>query len=116
MENKDKKTAEQEENEKAGKLSGLGAGVITGAAIGTSIMPVVGTFAGALVGGVVGSEVGKKVGGKLLDKFASKDSESKRAGEKRDVTAELEKLAKLHKQGVLSDEEFKAAKAKLLNL
>ena len=118
MENKDKKTTEQEENEKAGKLSGLGAGVITGAAIGTSIMPVVGTFAGALVGGVVGSEVGKKYGGKLLDKLGSKDSAGKEGGggEKTDVTAELEKLGKLHKQGVLTDEEFKAAKAKLLNL
>ena len=36
MENNEKKTNEQEENEKTGKLSGLGAGVITGAAIGLS--------------------------------------------------------------------------------
>lgn len=113
MENKEKKTKEQEENEKAGKMSGLGAGVITGAAIGTSIMPVVGTFAGALVGGVVGSEVGKKVGGKILDTFSKKENAQT---EKTDVTAELEKLANLHRQGVLSDEEFKAAKAQLLNL
>ena len=115
MENKEKKTNEQEENEKAGKLSGLGAGVITGAAIGTSIMPIVGTFAGALVGGVVGSEVGKKYGGQLLDKFGGK-SQAKDSKERPDVTAELERLAKLHKQGVLDDAEFKAAKAKLLNL
>jgi len=114
MENNEKKTSEQEENEKTGKLSGLGAGVITGAAIGTSIMPIVGTFAGAVVGGVVGSEVGKKVGGSLLNKFGSK-KEAESAG-KPDVTAELQKLAKLHKEGVLSDEEFKAAKAQLLNL
>lgn len=115
---KENKTNEEETgNEKAGKLSGLGAGVITGAAIGTSIMPVVGTFAGALVGGVVGSEVGKKVGGKLLDTFNSKTKgESNQAAEKTDVTAELQKLAKLHKDGVLDDEEFKAAKAALLNL
>lgn len=116
MENKDKKTNEQEENEKAGKLSGIGAGVITGAAIGTHIFPVVGTFAGALVGGVVGSEVGKKYGGQLLDKFGSKGNEQKQSAGKPDVTAELERLAKLHKQGVINDEEFKAAKAKLLNL
>jgi phage tail tape-measure protein len=112
---KDNKTAEQqtEENENTGRLSGLGAGVITGAAIGSTIVPVVGTFAGALVGGVVGSEVGKKFGGKLLDRLGSKKSET--AG-KTDVTAELERLAALHKQGILDDDEFKAAKASLLNL
>ncbi len=32
----------------------------------------------------------------------------------RDVTAELQKLADLHKSGVLTDEEFSAAKKKLL--
>jgi phage tail tape-measure protein len=115
MADNEKKTSEQEENEKAGKLSGLGAGVITGAAIGTSIMPIVGTFAGALVGGVVGSEVGKKYGGQLLNKFGAKE-QSQESKEKPNVRAELERLAKLHKQGVLDDAEFKAAKAKLLNL
>jgi phage tail tape-measure protein len=114
MENDEKKTNEQEENEKAGKLSGIGAGVITGAAIGTSIVPIVGTFAGALVGGVVGSEVGKKIGGSLLNRFGSRDKSE--STEKVDVTAELQKLAKLRDQGVLDDEEFKAAKAQLLNL
>ena len=110
---KDNKAAEEQmkENENTGRLSGLGAGVITGAAIG-SVVPVVGTFAGALVGGVVGSEVGKKVGGKLLDTFGSKKNEP--AAGKKDVTAELERLAALHKQGVLDDEEFKAAKSALL--
>lgn len=116
MENNEKKTREQEDNENAGKLSGLGAGVITGAAIGTSILPVVGTFAGALVGGVVGSEVGKKVGGKLLNTLGGKDKKEAESAQKADVTAELQKLAKLHKDGVLDDEEFKAAKASLLNL
>lgn len=116
MDNNEKKTNEQEENEKAGKLSGIGAGVITGAAIGTHIFPVVGTFAGALVGGVVGSEVGKKYGGQLLDKFGNKGNAQNQSAKKPDVAAELERLAKLHKQGVINDEEFKAAKAKLLNL
>ncbi len=116
MENKEKKTNEEEQNENAGKLSGIGAGVITGAAIGTSIMPIVGTFAGALVGGVVGSEVGKKVGGSLLNKFSGKDKAQAESAPKADVSAELQKLAKLHKDGVLDDEEFKAAKAQLLNL
>jgi len=32
----------------------------------------------------------------------------------KDVTAELQKLADLHKSGVLSDEEFAAAKKKIL--
>lgn len=114
MENNEKKTKEQEENEKAGRLAGIGAGVITGATIG-SVVPVVGTFAGGLVGGVVGSEVGKKVGGKLLDAFGKKGSAENQSA-KTDVTAELEKLAKLREQGVLDEEEFKAAKAKLLNL
>lgn len=115
-ENNEKKTSEQEENEKIGKMSGLAGGVISGAAIGTSILPVVGTFAGAVVGGVVGSEVGKKVGGTLLNKLSGKDKAPAEQAEKPDVTAELQKLAKLHKDGVLDDEEFKAAKAQLLNL
>ena len=33
-----------------------------------------------------------------------------------DSTAELERLAKLHESGALNDEEFTAAKAKLLGL
>ncbi len=111
---KEVKTNEQEENEKTGKLAGTGAGVITGAAIGSAVLPVVGTFAGALVGGVVGSEVGKKVGGKILSTISGKGKND--SAEKKDVTAELERLAKLHKQGVIDDEEFKAAKASLLNL
>lgn len=112
MENKKEKTqAQQEENEKAGKLAGMAGGALAGAQVGSVIVPVVGTFAGALVGGVLGSEVGKKVGGSLLNKL-NKGGKA----EKPDVTSELERLAKLHKQGVLDDEEFKAAKAALLNL
>ena len=33
-----------------------------------------------------------------------------------DATAQLEKYAKLHEQGVLTDEEFAAAKAKILGI
>ena len=115
MDNNEKKTSEEEQNENAGKLSGIGAGVITGAAIGTSVFPVVGTFVGGVVGGVVGSEVGKKLGGSLLNKFGGK-KESVDSTAKPDVSAELQKLAKLHKDGILSDDEFRAAKAQLLNL
>ncbi len=113
---KDEENKQKEDNEKAGGLAGVGAGVIAGAQIGTVLVPipVVGTFTGALVGGVLGSKVGKKYGGALLDKMSSKKESATVA--KQDVTAELERLAKLHKQGVLDDEEFKAAKASLLNI
>jgi hypothetical protein len=33
-----------------------------------------------------------------------------------DATAQLEKLAQLHSQGVLTDEEFAASKAKILGI
>jgi phage tail tape-measure protein len=115
MDNNEKKTNEEEQNENVGQLSGIGAGVIAGATLG-SVVPIVGTFAGGLIGGVVGSEVGKKIGGSLLNKFGGKDKAQTAAGDKPDVSAELSKLAKLHKDGVLDDEEFKAAKAQLLNL
>lgn len=107
---------QKEDNEKSGGLAGVGAGVIAGAQVGTVLVPipVVGTFAGALVGGALGSKIGKKYGGALLDKMNSKKEAAD--GDKKDVTAELERLAKLHKQGVLDDAEFKAAKASLLNI
>ncbi len=38
------------------------------------------------------------------------------AAAQKDITAELQKLADLHKQGVLTDEEFAAMKKKLLGL
>ena len=111
---------QKEDNEKAGGIAGVGAGVIAGAQVGTVLVPipVVGTFAGALVGGVIGSKVGKKIGGALLDKLDAnrQDKSAASTTNKKDVTAELERLAKLHKQGVFSDEEFKAAKASLLGL
>lgn len=115
---------QKDDNEKTGGLAGTGAGIIAGAQVGTVLLPipVVGTFAGALVGGVLGSKVGKKVGGALLDKINSASSSgddqtnTHASAGKKDVTAELERLAKLREKGVLSDDEFKAAKAKLLGL
>lgn len=115
----DEAAKQKEENEKTGGLAGTGAGILTGAQLGTVLIPipVVGTFTGALVGGVLGSKVGKKYGGALLDKINNKDAaETAAGGDKKDVTAELERLADLHKKGVLSDDEFRAAKASLLNL
>lgn len=108
---------QKEENERAGSLAGVAGGALAGAQVGTVLMPVVGTFAGALVGGALGSKVGKKYGGALLDKIgANKQTDAAATVDKKDVTAELERLAALHKQGILSDEEFKAAKASLLEL
>ena len=117
-EKEDKADEHKQENEKVGKLAGIGAGALAGAKVGTVLIPipVVGTFTGALVGGVLGSEVGKKVGGTLLNKFGGKENAPAGSNDKKDITAELERLAKLREQGVLDDEEFKAAKASLLNL
>ena len=36
--------------------------------------------------------------------------------EEQDATAQLQELAQLHKQGVLTDEEFAASKAKILGI
>ncbi|MEP6923007.1 MAG: SHOCT domain-containing protein [Pyrinomonadaceae bacterium] len=122
-EKQNKAENQKEDNEKTGGLAGTGAGIIAGAQVGTVLLPipVVGTFAGALVGGMIGSKVGKRVGGALLDKFNSATGGDSRAdaadsANKKDITAELERLAKLREKGVLSEAEFKAAKAKLLNL
>ncbi len=117
-ENKDEAAKQKEDNEKAGSLAGVGAGALAGAQVGTVLIPipVVGTFTGALVGGALGSKVGKKYGGALLNKFNSKAPIETLAADKKDVTTELERLAALREKGVLSEEEFKAAKASLLNL
>ena len=42
--------------------------------------------------------------------------EAQQAPPAEDKTAELQKLAQLHSQGVLTDEEFAAAKAKVLGI
>ena len=118
-ETKDEAAKQKEDNEKAGSLAGVAGGALAGAQVGTVLIPipVVGTFTGAFVGGALVSKVGKKYGGALLDKLGSnKQTEAAPDENKKDVTAELERLAKLHKQGILSDEEFKAAKASLLGL
>lgn len=116
----DEAKKQKEDNEKAGSLAGVAGGAIAGAKVGTVLIPipVVGTFTGALVGGALGSKVGKKYGGALLDKIGSNkpDTAEVVSENKKDVTAELERLANLHKQGILTDEEFKAAKSSFLGL
>ncbi len=116
----DEAKKQKEDNERTGGLAGAAGGALAGAQVGTVLIPipVVGTFTGALVGGALGSKIGKKYGGALLDKLGSNEQDTAEAAPegKKDITAELERLAKLHKQGILSDEEFKAAKASLLGL
>jgi phage tail tape-measure protein len=108
----DSLAAKAQESEKNGRLAGAGAGVIAGAQLGTVLLPIpiVGTFAGGLVGGLLGARVGKKVAATVQDKMNATRSQPS------DVGQELERLSKLRDQGVLSEEEFKAAKAKLLGL
>lgn len=113
------------EKEKTAKLAGTGAGVVAGAQLGTVLLPIpiVGTFTGALVGGLVGTKIGKKVGGALLDQFGAENTYAAQATpgttqntDKANLTAEFEKLVQFRDAGILTEEEFKAAKAKLLGL
>jgi len=108
------------ENDKTAGMAGAGAGVLAGAQVGTVLLPipVIGTFTGALVGGLIGTKVGKKLGGFLLDKVSPMERSDFSAGSstKANMSQELEHLAQLHAAGMLSEDEFKAAKAKLLGL
>ena len=74
----------------------------------------------AVVAGTA-TAVSGRVQRRQADKFAQDDAQSAAqeapAPEPEDSsTAELENLAKLHAQGVLTDEEFAAAKAKILGI
>jgi len=115
----------RKDNDKTAGMAGAGAGVLAGAQVGTVLLPipVVGTFTGALVGGLIGTKIGKKVGGVLLDKMAPAEqvfTAGSAGGASRngkvDVASELGRLAELRAAGVLDEDEFKAAKAKLLGL
>ncbi len=113
-----KAAAKKHENEQTAGLAGAGAGVVAGAQVGTFLLPIpiVGTFTGALVGGIVGSKIGKKFGGSLMEKMGVEKSTTPATPAKPDLSKELERLAALKAQGVIDDEEFKAAKAKILGL
>ena len=115
---KDEAAKQKEDNEKTGSLAGVAGGALAGAKVGTVLIPipVIGTFTGALVGGALGSKIGKKYGGALLDKLGSNKQTEAAPEDKKDVTAELERLAALREKGVLSEDEFRAAKASLLGL
>jgi phage tail tape-measure protein len=113
--------SQKEQNAQTGGLAGLGAGVLAGAAAGTAVMPVVGTFAGAMVGGLLGNEVGKTFGGAILDvitippESVSSPTPSQEQGGSQDVLSQLERLGALKSQGLITEEEFKAAKARILS-
>lgn len=113
------------EKEKTAKLAGTGAGVVAGAQLGSVLVPIpiVGTFTGALVGGLLGTKIGKRVGGALLDQFGAENQYAAQSTpgttattERANLSAEFERLVQLRDAGVLTDEEFAAAKAKLLGL
>ncbi len=113
--------AHRKENDKNAQMPGTGAGVLAGAQLGTVLLPipVVGTFTGALVGGLIGTKIGKRVGGVILDKMAPVEesfSATNAAACKNDVGRELERLGQLRAAGVIDEDEFKAAKTKLLGL
>ena len=106
--------ADHSEHERTGGLAGMGAGAVVGAAIGTGILPIVGTFAGGLLGGLLGSTVGKAVGGVLLDAIDPTTGNSTASSPSADLLQQLDRLSQLRAQGVLTEEEFIAAKTRLL--
>jgi phage tail tape-measure protein len=115
--NQNTAAADQVENDNTGKLAGTGAGVIAGAQLGTFLLPIpiVGTFSGALVGGLIGNKIGKRFGRAILDKMDICSDQPSSSG-KANLANELQRLTDLRDAGVLTDDEFKAAKAKLLGL
>ena len=119
----------------SGRLAGFGAGAVAGAQLGTVLIPIpfVGTFTGGLIGGALGSKFGQRVAPTVLNTIDSifdgarnataaqpqassipitpETDDSAASG---DVLGQLERLGKLRSQGLLTEEEFTAAKAKLL--
>ena len=107
----------EKENEEVGSLTGIIGGALAGASLGSAVMPVVGTFAGALAGGIVGSQIGRTVGGAILNAFdpsvVTVDvKQPEPAGD--DLISQLERLGQLKSQGLITEEEFAAAKAKII--
>ena len=50
----------------------------------------------------------------MQQQMAQQGGQSKQSSGQEDVTQKLQKLADLHKQGILSDEEFQKMKAELI--
>src|SRR5262249_49296993 len=109
----------EKDNEHLGSLTGIAAGAIAGATAGSAVLPVIGTFGGALIGGILGSEVGRTVGGAVLNALnpsVTTADAPKTNPQTPDMIAQLERLGQLRTQGLITEEEFAAAKAKLLGL
>ena len=109
----------ENDNEKLGSLTGIAAGAIAGATAGSAVLPIIGTFGGALIGGLLGSEVGRTVGGAILnaiDPLLTTPDVPKADPQPPDMIVQLERLGQLRTQGLITEEEFAAAKAKLLGL
>ena len=121
------------EDAETGRIAGFGAGMVAGAQIGTAVIPIplIGTITGALVGGALGSRLGQRIAPTLIGTFnqlvtppppgeaelvMSTPSNAilitEEPPEERSET-QLEQLVQLHAQGVLTDEEFGAASARL---
>jgi phage tail tape-measure protein len=120
------------QNEETGRLAGFGAGVLTGMRLGTVLIPIpfVGSFTGALVGGAIGGKIGQRIGAPILNAIDSLTGGNPTASQPRatsvpitnadegqndDLLARLERLGQLRAQELLTEEEFAAAKAQLLN-
>lgn len=106
---------QEDQNEQLGQLAGLGAGALLGAQVG-SIIPGPGTVVGAVVGGALGSQFGKNVGGTVLNIFGFGSSKKSSGPTSNEMMMQLERLSQMRAQGLLSEEEFAAAKSQLLGL
>ncbi|HYF62045.1 MAG TPA: SHOCT domain-containing protein [Herpetosiphonaceae bacterium] len=110
----------ENEHEETGRLAGLGAGMVAGARIGTVLIPIpfLGTVTGAIVGGTMGSRFGRQIGPQIVKTvdglLGNRQASGEAPGPSEDLLGQLERLGQLRTQGVLSDEEFAAAKARLL--
>lgn len=126
-------------NEETGRLAGFGAGAVVGGQLGTVLIPIpfVGTFTGVLLGGALGGKVGQRFGptilnavdslGQGLSTMVQPSQPSQRsssipittpgveAAPEGDLLSQLERLGNLRSQGLLTEQEFAAAKAQLLN-
>jgi phage tail tape-measure protein len=108
------------EHAETGRLAGLSAGVLAGARIGTALLPIpfVGTVTGAIIGGTLGSRFGRQLAPQIVKTFDSLVGSQPAAADppssSTDLLSQLERLGQLRTQGVVTDEEFTAAKARLL--
>jgi phage tail tape-measure protein len=111
--------ADEQDPEKIGGLAGLAAGTLTGAQLGTVAIPVpvLGTFAGALLGGVLGSRIGRQVTRPMLDALGlfKASTPGNSAPGSSSFSTELEELGRLRAKGVLTDEEYRNAVARLVS-